>query len=303
MKAVAGTMDRLRLELASRSTLAWTLRIGAFMCFVGHGAFGIMTKHAWLPYFAVANIRADLASRLMPIIGTIDITVGILALLCPIPAIGIWMTLWAVWTAVLRPLSGESGWEALERAGNYGVPLTLLFLLDRRRELGGFFERATPRSLDADLLRRLRTVLTIAVVCLLLGHGMLGLSGKPAQIMNYASLFSPPTAAEATRIAGTLEILLAVIVVIRPTVGLLLFVGAWKLATESLFISAGAPIWEVVERGGSYAAPIALAIVTALQTGGARLTPRRRALVSSRSSSAESPRQQTGAAPFHSAPL
>ena len=42
-------------------------------------------------------------------------------------------------------------------------------------------------------------------------------------------------------------------------VGVLLFVCAWKLATESLFIVAGAPVWEIVERAGSYAAPLALA--------------------------------------------
>jgi hypothetical protein len=39
----------------------------------------------------------------------------------------------------------------------------------------------------------------------------------------------------------------------------LLFVAAWKLATESLFVVAGAPVWEFVERAGSYVAPIALA--------------------------------------------
>ena len=43
--------------------------------------------------------------------------------------------------------------------------------------------------------------------------------------------------------------------------GLLLFVAAWKLATEFLFVTAGAPIWEFVERAGSYAAPIALAVL------------------------------------------
>ena len=281
----------------------WTLRIGAFMCFVGHGAFGIMTKRAWLPYFGVANIGADLAYRLMPIIGTADIVIGILALIYPVPAVGIWMTLWAIWTALLRPLSGESGWEALERAGNYGVPFALVLLLARRGEVAGFFTRAEPQEIDSDLLHRLRAVLAFAVVFLLVGHGMLGLSGKPGHIANYASLFSPSAAIDATRIAGLLEILLAVAVVLRPSAGVLLLVAAWKIGTESLFVTAGAPAWEVVERGGSFAAPIALAIVTTIQASSARLTSRRRAPASSRSSSAESPLAQTGAAPIHSARL
>ena len=42
---------------------------------------------------------------------------------------------------------------------------------------------------------------------------------------------------------------------------MLAFVVAWKIATESLFIASGAPIWELVERSGSYAAPLALAVL------------------------------------------
>jgi hypothetical protein len=39
----------------------------------------------------------------------------------------------------------------------------------------------------------------------------------------------------------------------------LLFVFAWKLATEAFRPLAGEPIWEFIERGGSYGAPLALA--------------------------------------------
>jgi hypothetical protein len=42
---------------------------------------------------------------------------------------------------------------------------------------------------------------------------------------------------------------------------LLVGVAVWKLFTESLFVAAGASGWEIVERGGSYAAPIALAML------------------------------------------
>jgi len=289
MKAVSGTIDRLRLDLDSQSAVAWTLRVGAFMCFVGHGAFGILTKRAWLPYFAVANIGPDAAYRLMPIIGSVDIIIGTLSLICPIPAVVGWMTLWAVWTALLRPFSGEPIWESFERAGNYGVPLALLLLLEGRRHLAGLVMRAAPRELDAAVLRRIRLALTVAVVFLLVGHGVLGLGGKSAQIVNYASVLPESMAGEFTRIAGAIEIVFALIVAIRPGVGVLLFVATWKLGTESLFLSAGAPIWEFIERGGSYAAPIALAIVTTL-------TRSRRAPSSSRSSFAGSRRERTAAA-------
>jgi hypothetical protein len=164
-----------------------------------------------------------------------------------------------------------------------------LLFLDSRRRIAGFVTRAFPRELDADLLRRLRIALTIAVVFLLIGHGMLGLSGKGAQIANYASIMPHSAAGEFTRIAGAIEILLALIVAARPSIAVLLFIAAWKLGTESLFLTAGAPMWEFVERGGSYAAPLALAIVTAL-------TGSRRALSSSQSLFAGSRRGRTAAA-------
>jgi hypothetical protein len=288
VKAVAGTVNRLRLDFASRSTLAWTLRIGAFMCFVGHGAFGVMTKHAWIPYFAVANLGPDTALRLMPVIGTVDIVVGTLMLIAPIPAIGAWMTIWALWTAVLRPLSGEPAWEAVERAGNYGIPLALLLLFQPWQHARAFVQRAALRELDAMVLKRLRAALTVAVVFVLVGHGILGLFGKPGQIANYASIMSIGSAAEVTRFAGAFEILLAAIVVRRPSAGLLIFIAAWKLVTESLFVTAGAPVWEIIERGGSYASPIALAIVVTLQSRATFDPPIERL-----SPNAESPRDQS----------
>ena len=42
---------------------------------------------------------------------------------------------------------------------------------------------------------------------------------------------------------------------------LLIAIAVWKIGTEALFPIAGAPIWEFIERGGSYAAPLALALL------------------------------------------
>ena len=30
--------------------LYWLLRLGVVGCFIGHGAYGFMTKEAWVPY-------------------------------------------------------------------------------------------------------------------------------------------------------------------------------------------------------------------------------------------------------------
>jgi hypothetical protein len=253
--------DRATAVAIRPDALQWTLRVGAFLCFVGHGAFGIMTKQAWLPYFAVAHIGPTTAYSLMPLIGVVDITMGCLVLLSPRPAVLYWMALWAVWTALLRPLAGESAWEALERAGNYGVPLALILLTTRWRGVRGFLAPISFRLVTDRLLRDLEIVLVGVVVLLLVGHGALGLESKAGLVSNYASVFSDDAAARLTPIVGAGEIALALVLARVPSVPLALFIAVWKLTIESLFVAAGSPFWEVVERGGSYAAPVALAIV------------------------------------------
>ena len=96
------------------------------------------------------------------------------------------------------------------------------------------------------------------------------MTGKPMLATHYATIGSPPST---TAFVGWFEIALGVAVLVRPAVGLLLFVAAWKLATESLFVVAGAPIWEFVERAGSYAAPIALAVLLNRRTAQSPLGP------------------------------
>ena len=53
----------VRSTTPMRRRVRWCLRIGAAACFIGHGAFGIITKAAWLPYFAVVGIPAGSGVR------------------------------------------------------------------------------------------------------------------------------------------------------------------------------------------------------------------------------------------------
>lgn len=252
-------------RVATASALEWTLRTGAFLCFVGHGAFGVLTKAAWVTYFGVVGIGSDTAYRVMPFVGVVDITAGCLVLVGARPIYAVWMLVWAVWTALLRPLSGESGWEAVERAGNYGVPAALLVLTWAPARWRGAFRIARMRELTPRVLTLARRTLSAALVLLVLGHGALGVEGKTGLVQNYASIMSEASAAQLTPILGWFEIGLAVVASLWQPMAFLIFVAAWKLATELLFLTAGAPIWEVVERGGSYTVPLALAIVVTLQ--------------------------------------
>src|ERR1700750_2122805 len=94
--------------LNNNQKIHYTLRIAAAMCFIGHGAFGIITKAIWCNYFAVFGIGKAMAYTLMPWLGSFDILCGIIMLIYPMRIIPMWLVFWGVVTALLRPLSGES---------------------------------------------------------------------------------------------------------------------------------------------------------------------------------------------------
>jgi hypothetical protein len=61
----------------------------------------------------------------MPVVGCVDIILGILALVLPTRAGLLYMGCWGFFAASLRPLAGEGWWEFLERSYNFGVPLLM----------------------------------------------------------------------------------------------------------------------------------------------------------------------------------
>lgn len=246
----------------------WALRVGAAACFIGHGAFGIITKVAWVPYFGVVGIPEHWAYRLMPVIGSVDIAAGIAVLLSPRPFVLLYMAVWAAWTALLRPLAGESVFETIERAGNYGVPFALLLLFGRPRDATRWVRHLAPRLTSADPAV-IASLLAWTTALLLFGHGALAaIVAKPTLASHFALVGLPSSA---IAIAGWLEMIAALLVVVRPSPPLLFTIMAWKMATEALYPISGTPIWEFIERAGSYAAPLALALIL-IDSGSSHLT-------------------------------
>ncbi len=237
--------------------LAWIFRLAVCLEYVGHGAFGVLTKKAWVPYFGVFGIPEPWAWKLMPLVGAFDILLGLSVLIRPCRAVLLYMTVWGFVTALLRPLSGEPIWETVERAGNFGVPLAFLLFTQAR----GWFDRAEPRSLEPALRERLGLILRVTTCALLVGHGALAaVVQKPVFFHHLQTIGLPSVPVPAL---GGFEIALGFAVFFAPVGPLLLFVFAWKVATELLYPISGAPFWEVIERGGSYAAPLALFFLTA----------------------------------------
>ena len=238
--------------------ISWVLRVGAAMEFIGHGALGINRVAVWSSYFAVVGISRENAMHLMPLVGIFDVTMALTVLFFPMRFVILYMTAWGLWTALLRPLAGESSWEAVERAGNYGA-LLALFLLAK----GGGVSWLSFELVDTwseKLRRNIGWILRLTTVLLLLGHGALNaLLMKPIFAKQYEILGLSGTAVEPW--IGAFECLLALAVLFRPGFGLLVFVLAWKFATEALSPMAGSPMWVFIEHGGSYAAPLALALL------------------------------------------
>ena len=243
----------------------WTLRAGAAACFIGHGIFGIITKAAWVPYFEAWGIPEPWAWRLMPVVGLIDVAAGVVVLTAPVRAVVLYMAFWALHTAALRPLTGQGVWELLERAGNYGVPIALLLLLGRGRSLRDWFSGRPAPAVTPPRIVAIAWTLRLTTGLLLIGHGGFDVAMRKDWIgyveaigISRESLAAHPL----TAFAGWAEIALGLAVLARPVPPLLALAFVTKVVTEALRPLAGEPIWEFVERGGSYAAPLALLMLT-----------------------------------------
>jgi hypothetical protein len=235
-------------------TIHWLLRVACAGEFIGHGAFGVITKAAWVPYFAVAGIPPATAYVLMPLIGLVDISMGLLVLARPIRGALLYMTVWGLWTATIRPLAGEPIWEWVERAPNWCVPLALLLL----------------RSFDRHALTRrqvttLGWILRLATAGALIGHGAFGVVlAKSAWVGYFGVLGISPSLVEGASllsVVGWFEIGLGAVAVVAPIRAVLLVVVIWKISTELLRPLAGEPGWEFVERAANMLAPLALLYV------------------------------------------
>jgi hypothetical protein len=249
----------------------WILRLSAASTFIGHGAFGVRGKEAWLAYYDVVGIPATVGWDLMPLTGSVDIALGLLVLVIPVRAVLLYMAVWGLFTAALRPLAGEGVFELVERSYNFGPAFALLLLHGAGTSLRDWFSPLdrVPR-LTPDRARSFAAGFRVIIAAYLIGHGALAVViGKPLLLDLYGSLGAGDPAT-LNDVAGIVEIALGTLLLWArtATTPILLFVLAWKLGTESLYITNHSPGagWEVIERGGAYASPLALICLNAIAT-------------------------------------
>lgn len=242
--------------LTKEQKVYYTLRIASAMCFIGHGAFGIIKKAIWCNYFAVFGIGHDLAYHLMPLLGSIDIILGLSLLLYPTRAVLFWLVIWGTLTAVLRPLSGEPFAEFIERAGNFGAPLALLILLSfKPRAINWLKKVKADYKISPEQMKKLQLILRCIAFLLLVGHGWLNLLGKQA-LLNQYSLFGFHNVRQVATAVGAFEIISGLFILLKPSHYILIFLLLWKIASELFYPHY--EIFEWIERGGSYGVLLAL---------------------------------------------
>ena len=245
------------MKFTPEQKIHYTLRVASAMCFIGHGTFGIITKEIWSNYFGVFGIGHEISYRLMPILGTVDIMMGIVILVYPLRGLLAWLVIWGIVTALLRPLSGEPFAEFLERAGNFGAPLALLLLSGGiGKNIKGLFTSVNANiHLNEKALANVITCLRVVVFLLFLGHGWLNLIEKKSLVNQYTSLgFVNP--GKTAQIIGILEIIGGLAVLIRPFGPVVLALFIWKITSELFYPQY--ELFEWIERGGSYGALLAL---------------------------------------------
>lgn len=121
--------------------IEWILRIAVAGEFLGHGVFALEGKKAWIEWIHLMT-GADLATAgtLLVLIGLADIATACIVLFRPVRVVLLWATFWGFWTALVRPLVGESFWDFIERFANWGAPLALLLHLGWPKTIKEWFK-------------------------------------------------------------------------------------------------------------------------------------------------------------------
>lgn len=120
--------------MTNEKKFEWLLRIGVAGEFLGHGVLAIQGKADWIKWIGeMINVDVATATTLLTLIGVADVLVAIIVLVRPIKPILLWAALWGFWTALLRPLVGNSFWDFIERFANWAAPLALYFYYKSRK--------------------------------------------------------------------------------------------------------------------------------------------------------------------------
>lgn len=108
----------------------WCLRLAVFGTFFGHGMIAVLDCPAkWRGYIELFGIAKMQSDGILLTIGIIDIILAVSLLIKPIRAVIIYCFVWALITALMRPIAGEGILQFVERSANFLAPLALYFVV------------------------------------------------------------------------------------------------------------------------------------------------------------------------------
>jgi len=107
--------------------------------------------------------------------------------------------------------------------------------------------------------KKIEWILRIAVAGEFIGHGVFALQQKAGWIKYFNAVgFSGDQALALMPWIGAMDILLAILTLVRPVRLALLWMALWGFWTALLRPIAGEPVWDFVERWANWGAPLAL---------------------------------------------
>lgn len=110
-----------------------------------------------------------------------------------------------------------------------------------------------------DNKKSMQWLLRIGVFLTFLGHGVFALKGNPNWIPYLEIIgFSTITSQKTMFYIGVLDIIVAVVVLIKPNKLFILWAFLWAFLTALIRPIAGEPIWAFVERGANWIVPLCL---------------------------------------------
>ena len=112
-------------------------------------------------------------------------------------------------------------------------------------------------------INKISWILRIAVAGEFLGHGVFALQGKQTWIGWIQQLTGAGDilAAKILLGVGLLDILVALIVLIKPLKPVLIWAAFWGFWTALVRPLVGEPVWDFVERWANWGAPLALLLL------------------------------------------
>jgi hypothetical protein len=115
--------------------MMWALRIGVAGEFFGHGMLALGGKADWIKWVEqLSGFSTPTATNIMLFIGALDVILALVVLFRPVKPLLLWMAFWGFFTAILRPIVGQSIWDFVERFANFGAPLALYFLMKSKNQ-------------------------------------------------------------------------------------------------------------------------------------------------------------------------